>query len=91
MRSSPAETSPKRTSSLPRLRPVHDPSFPNNVHGPEGIKRYVTAYCVDFPDLRVAAEDQLAEEDKVVTRWKVCGTHSGGFLGLAPTDHEVAR
>ena len=79
MRSSPAETSPKRTSSLPRLRPVHDPSFPNNVHGPEGIKRYV------------AAEDQLAEEDKVVTRWKVCGTHSGGFLGLAPTGHEVAR
>ena len=68
---------------------LHDPSFPHDVHGPEGIKRYVTAYRVAFPDLEVAVEDQLAEEDKVVTRWAARGTHSGKFLGLAPTGDEV--
>ena len=68
---------------------LHDPSFPHDVHGPEGIKRYVAAYRTAFPDLRVTVEDQLAEEDKVVTRWSVRGTHSGEFLGLAPTGDEV--
>jgi steroid delta-isomerase-like uncharacterized protein len=68
---------------------LHDPSFPHDVHGPEGIRRYVSAYHAAFPDLRVTVEDQLAEEDKVVTRWTVRGTHSGEFLGLAPTGDEV--
>jgi steroid delta-isomerase-like uncharacterized protein len=68
---------------------LHDPSFPHDVHGPEGIKRYVTAYRVAFPDLTVTVEDQIAEADKVVTRWTVRGTHSGEFLGLAPTGDEV--
>jgi steroid delta-isomerase-like uncharacterized protein len=69
---------------------LHDSSFPHDVHGAEGIKRYVSAYRAAFPDLRVTVEDQLAEEDKVVTRWTVRGTHLGEFLGLAPTGDEVA-
>jgi steroid delta-isomerase-like uncharacterized protein len=68
---------------------LHDPSFPHDVHGPEGIKRYVMAYRFAFPNLEVDVEDQLAEEGKVVTRWTVRGTHSGEFLGLAPTGDEV--
>jgi predicted ester cyclase len=59
------------------------------VHGPEGIKLYVTAYRNAFPNLEVDVEDQLADENKVVTRWTVRGTHSGEFLGLAPTGDEV--
>ena len=59
------------------------------MHGPEGIRRYVTAYRAAFADLQVTLEDQLAEEDKVVTRWTLRGTHSGEFLGLAPTGDEV--
>ena len=68
---------------------LHDPSFPHDVHGPEGIKLYVTAYRSAFPDLRVTVEDQLAEEDRVVTRWTLRGTHQGEFLGLTPTGDEV--
>jgi steroid delta-isomerase-like uncharacterized protein len=68
---------------------LHDPSFPHDVHGPEGISRYVTAYRAAFPDLRVTVEDQLAEGDKVVTRWTARGTHSGEFLGMPPTGDEV--
>jgi steroid delta-isomerase-like uncharacterized protein len=68
---------------------LHDPSFSYDVHGLEGIKRYVTAYRAAFPDLEVTVEDQLAEEGTVVTRWTARGTHSGTFLGLAPTGDEV--
>lgn len=69
---------------------MHDPSFPHDVHGPDGIKRYVTAYRAVFPDLQVTVEDQLAREDRVVTRWTVRGTQSGEFLGLAPTGAGVS-
>ena len=60
------------------------------MHGPEGITRYVTAYRCAFPNLEVDVEDQLAEEDEVVTRWTVRGTHTGEFLGLSPTRDEVS-
>jgi steroid delta-isomerase-like uncharacterized protein len=69
---------------------LHDPSFPLDLYGPEGVKHYVSAYRVAFPDFEVTVEDQLAEEDKVVTRWTARGTHSGKFLGLAPTRQEIA-
>lgn len=68
---------------------LHDPSFPSDVHGPEGVKRYVVTYRVAFPDARFTVEDQIAEGSKVVTRWTARGTHRGTFLGIAPTGKEV--
>ncbi len=59
------------------------------MHGPRGIGRYVTAYRAAFPDIRVTVEDQLAEDDKVATRWTARGTHLGEFLGLSPTGDGV--
>jgi predicted ester cyclase len=38
-----------------------------------------------FPDFRSVIEDQIAEGDKVVTRWRASGTHQGEFRGIAPT------
>ena len=35
--------------------------------------------------IRVAVEDQIAEGDKVVTRWSSEGTHKGELMGIAPT------
>ena len=68
---------------------LHDPSFPQDVYGPEGVKRYVAAYRLAFPDARFAVEDQIAQGDKVVSRWSARGTHRGEFLGIAPTGEEV--
>jgi len=68
---------------------LHDPSFPRDVYGPEGVKRYVAAYRFAFPDARFAVEDQIAEGDKVVSRWTARGTHRGEFLGISPTGEEV--
>ncbi len=41
-----------------------------------------------FPDLHVTIEDQIAEGDKVTTRWKASGTHLGTFAGLVPPTHK---
>jgi steroid delta-isomerase-like uncharacterized protein len=68
---------------------LHDPSFPHDVYGPEGIRRYVAAYRFAFPDARFVVEDQIAEGDKVVSRWTARGTHRGEFLGISPTGEEV--
>jgi len=69
---------------------LHDPSFPEEVRGFDGIRRYVGAYRAAFPDLRVSVEDHVAEADTVATRWAARGTHRGEFLGMAPTGAEVA-
>ena len=67
----------------------HDPAMPEDVHGPEGFKQYVGAYRSAFSDLHLQIEDQVAEGDKVVTRWTSTGTHDGELSGIAPTGKRV--
>jgi steroid delta-isomerase-like uncharacterized protein len=67
----------------------HDPAMPEDIHGPEGFKQYVGAYRSAFSDLHVQIEDQIAEGDKVVTRWTGIGTHDGEMAGIAPTGKRV--
>jgi steroid delta-isomerase-like uncharacterized protein len=38
-----------------------------------------------FPDLHVTIDDQIAEGDKVVTRWTAHATHQGPMMGIPPT------
>jgi steroid delta-isomerase-like uncharacterized protein len=68
---------------------LHDPSLPEDLHGPEGIKRYAAMTLGAFPDIRVAVEDQVAEGDKVVSRWTATGTHTGDLMGIPPTGRRV--
>jgi predicted ester cyclase len=42
-----------------------------------------------FPDFHTTVEDQIAEGDRVVTRWRMNGTHGGEFRGIAPTGAEL--
>lgn len=42
-----------------------------------------------FPDLKVTILDQVAEGDKVVTRKEIRGTHTGSFMGVAPSNKAV--
>ncbi len=67
----------------------HDPAMPEDIHGPEGFKEYVGAYRSAFPDLHIQIEDQIAEGDKVATRWTGAGTHEGELAGIAPTGNHV--
>ncbi len=68
---------------------LHDPSIVQEVHGREGVKRYVAAFRAASPDICFAVEDQIAEGDIVVTRWVARGTHREEFLGLAPTGRQM--
>ena len=63
----------------------HDPYDPNGADGLEGLKRTIADYRAAFPDVRFTVEDQVAEGDKVVTRWRSTGTHDGEWMGRPPT------
>jgi steroid delta-isomerase-like uncharacterized protein len=60
------------------------------IRGCNGLKEFVTEYRTAFPDLHVTIDDMIMEEDKVVTRFSMSGTHKGDFDGLAPTNRKVA-
>jgi len=74
-----------------------DEFFPDCVyHGPavgelrgEAYKQFLAAVLTAFPDGRWMVEDQVAEGDKVVTRWSFTGIHRGNLMGIAPTGKQV--
>ncbi len=68
---------------------VHAATPGEEIHGPEGIKRFYGMLRTAFPDLRFTVEDQIAEGDRVVTRWTATGTHDGEFQGIPPTGKQV--
>jgi hypothetical protein len=50
------------------------PPIDGAVHGPEGVRRLVSRGRRAYPDLYVKIEDQIAEEDRVATRWRAAAT-----------------
>jgi len=67
----------------------HDPTLPDIPTGPEGQKQIVNLYRGAFTNAHISVEDQLAEGDRVVTRWTGSGTHQGELMGVAPTGNQV--
>jgi steroid delta-isomerase-like uncharacterized protein len=67
----------------------HLPGSPD-LHGPEGDKQLVSLYRTAFPDLRFASDDLIGEEDKVVHRWTMHGTHQGDLMGIPATGKQIA-
>lgn len=55
------------------------------IRGLEGLKQYIPRLPKAFPDLSETIQDIVAEGDKVWIRFKVTGTHTGMYRGLAPT------
>lgn len=66
----------------------HSPS-PGAAPGLAGTKQTLSMYHAVFSDLRVTAEDMIADGDKVVARLKMIGTNTGEFMGLPPTGKQV--
>jgi steroid delta-isomerase-like uncharacterized protein len=54
-----------------------------------GLREAAEMLLDAFPDLIVTVEDQVAEGDRVSTRWWASGTHAGTFAGIAPTGRTV--
>ena len=61
------------------------------IRGLEEFKQLVTMYRNAYPDLQFTVEDQIAEGDKVVTRWTGNGTHKGELMGIPPTGVQVTE
>ena len=56
----------------------------------EGYIRAVADDRAAFSDARLIIEDQAAEDDKVISRFKIHGIHNRGeFTGVAPTGKEM--
>lgn len=67
----------------------YDPVNPEPIRGPEGLKQTISMYRDAFPDLSFTIVDQVAEGDKVATRWTSRGTHKGDLFGTAATGKQT--
>jgi steroid delta-isomerase-like uncharacterized protein len=67
----------------------HDPSMPEPLRGPEGVKEFISTYRDAYPDSLITVETQIAEGDLVATRWTGRGTHKGELMGIEPTGKQV--
>jgi steroid delta-isomerase-like uncharacterized protein len=63
----------------------HDPMNPAHADYPESERQAIVRDNTAFPNPQVTIEDQIAEGDKVVTRWTFRATHSGDFMGMPPS------
>lgn len=69
---------------------VEQAPFPGQGPGLEGLKDVLHSMRAGFPDLVFAIKEQIAEDDKVASRFEWTGTHRGEFLGIPATGRQVA-
>lgn len=66
----------------------HDPSYPQPVQGIDGMREQVAGWYGAF-DFTFRVDDQLAQDDRVCTRWTWTARHKGEFLGIPATGQDV--
>lgn len=54
-----------------------------------GLKGAIASCRAGFPDLVTVVEDCVVEGDRVATRWRSSGTHTGRMLDVPPTGRAV--
>jgi len=65
----------------------HGPA--GELRGRDGIRGLWDVFLAGFPDLHSSVQDIISQGDKVVLRWTIDGTHTGDFLGVAPSGNKV--
>ena len=63
----------------------HSQPPPGVPPGAEGLKRIFASYFRAFPDLHVATDLLIAEDDLVAAYHTVTCTHTGDFIGIPAT------
>jgi len=66
----------------------HDPA-PGQVPGPEGYRMFFTQMRTAFPDLSVAPDTVVADNDSIAFAYTLTGTHNGPLMGIPPTGKKV--
>jgi predicted ester cyclase len=59
--------------------------YPGGLQGRDGLRAFHEALWEAFPDARLEVEDLVVESDRAALRYRLQGTHSGPYLGVAPT------
>jgi steroid delta-isomerase-like uncharacterized protein len=68
---------------------VEEVPFPGQGPGLQGLKEILIRIRHAFPDSKWTVEEQIAEENKVLTRFIWSGTHQGEFLGIPATNRAI--
>ena len=68
---------------------VHHPGSSEPLNR-EALLQTIATYRAAFSDQQYTIEEQIAEDNKVVTRTTWRATHSGEFQGQPPTGNEIA-
>jgi steroid delta-isomerase-like uncharacterized protein len=68
---------------------VEQVPLPGQGPGLAGLKDVLRGLRSAFPDMHWTVEEQIAEGDKVVTRFEWTGTHRAEFLGVPATGRPV--
>lgn len=66
----------------------HDPA-PDQGKGPQGFIKFFTQFRAAFPDLKIAVEHMVADEDNVAIAYTVSGTQDGPFQGIPATGKKI--
>lgn len=80
-----------------RLEMFNDSNFTTNVvmHvnpdkvGIDSARAYYSNYLTGFSDIQFTIKDVFGMGNKLVKHWNFKGTHTGVFLGIAPTNKKV--
>ena len=68
---------------------VEQAPLPGQGPGLAGLKDVLRGLRAAFPDMHWTIEEQIAEGEKVVTRFEWTGSHQGEFLGVPATGRPV--
>jgi predicted ester cyclase len=63
--------------------------LPIETTGPQALKQVWATLLRAYPDLHVTVEDLFGEQDRLVARNTVTGTHQGEYFGIPPTGKSV--
>jgi len=66
----------------------------HSAHGDQNYQQYketCKAYFAAFPDMKITADDLLAEGNKVVKVWTANYTHKGEFVGIPATGKSIEQ
>ena len=64
--------------------------LPGQQPGREGLKEVIGQMRATFPDIHWVLDEQVAEGEKVVSRFTWSGTHRGTFLGIPATGRSIS-
>ncbi|WP_428031085.1 ester cyclase [Ancylobacter sp.] len=69
---------------------VEQVPFPGQGPGLAGLKDVLRGLFSAFPDMHWTVEEQIAEADKVLTRFTWTATHGGAFFGMPASGSQVS-